>query len=290
MRSTTPPIIANAGPLFTRYSTVFCDVWGVMHNGRRAYAEAGEALARFRSRGGAVILVSNAPVPAEGVERVLERTGVRRDAWDAIVSSGDIALAHIAEKGYRRLHRIGPGKRDSRLFQRLPGPAAALDEADAIVCTGLEDEANETVESYRALIEEGVARALPFVCANPDLVVDVGDKRYLCAGSLAAEYERRGGTVFWAGKPHPSAYAAALERVTELRGAEPEPARILAIGDALRTDLAAARGMGVDALFVAAGIHSEVLVDGAIDPARLAALFAPADAPPAIAAMMELRW
>jgi HAD superfamily hydrolase (TIGR01459 family) len=290
MRSTTPPIIANAGPLLARYSTVFCDVWGVVHNGRRAYAEAGEALARFRERGGTVILVSNAPVPAEGVERVLERTGVRRDAWDAIVSSGDIALAHIAEKGYRRLHRIGPAERDSRLFQRLPGPAAALDVADAIVCTGLEDEANETVESYRALIEEGVARALPFVCANPDLVVDVGDRRYLCAGSLAAEYERRGGAVFWAGKPHPSAYAAALKRAAGLRGTEPERARILAIGDALRTDLAAAQGMGVDAVFIAAGIHSEVLVDGAIDPDRLAALFAPAGTPPAIAAMTELRW
>ena len=290
MRSTTPPIIAHVGPLIARYSTVFCDVWGVVHNGRRAYAEAGEALARFRASGGTVVLVSNAPVPATGVERVLERTGVRRDVWDAIVSSGDIALAHIAEKGYRRLHRIGPAKRDSRLFQRLPGPAAALDEADAIVCTGLEDEANETVESYRAVIEEGVARALPFVCANPDLVVDVGDRRYLCAGSLAAEYERRGGAVFWAGKPHPSAYAAALKSATELRGAEPERQRILAIGDALRTDLAAAHGMGVDALFIAAGIHSEVMVDGKIHPDQLAALFAPAGTPPAIAAMTKLRW
>jgi HAD superfamily hydrolase (TIGR01459 family) len=290
MRSTTPPIIANAGPLLARYSTVFCDVWGVMHNGRRAYAETGEALARFRAGGGTVMLVSNAPVPADGVERVLERTGVRRDAWDAIVSSGDIALAHIAEKGYRRLHRIGPARRDSRLFQRLPGPAAALDEADAIVCTGLADDTSETVEHYHPLIGEGVARALPFVCANPDLVVDVGDKRYLCAGSLAAEYERRGGAVFWAGKPHPSAYAAALKRAAGLRGTEPERARILAIGDALRTDLAAAQGMGVDAVFIAAGIHSEVLVDGAIDPNRLAALFAPPGTPPAIAAMSRLRW
>jgi HAD superfamily hydrolase (TIGR01459 family) len=286
-----PPILANAGPLLARYEAIFCDVWGVVHNGRRAHAEAGEALARFRAGGGTVVLVSNAPVPADGVERVLEHTGVRRDAWDAIVSSGDIALAHIAEKGYRRLHRIGPAKRDSRLFQRLPGEPAPLHDADAIVCTGLVDDANETVESYRALIEEGVARALPFVCANPDLVVDVGDTRYLCAGSIAAEYERRGGTVFWAGKPHPSAYAAALRRTTELRGAEPERARLLAVGDSLRTDLAAAHGMGIDALFIASGIHSdEVLVDGEIDPRRLAALLAPAGTPPAIAAMTELRW
>ena len=256
----------------------------------RAYAESGEALARFRGQGGTVVLVSNAPVPAEGVERVLEKTGVRRDAWDAIVSSGDITLAHIAEKGYRRLHRIGPASRDSRLFARLPGSDTPLAEADAIVCTGLVDEINHSVETYRPLIEQGIARGLPFVCANPDLVVDVGEKRYLCAGSIAAEYERCGGTVFWAGKPHPSAYRAALERASALRGAEPERARILAIGDAIRTDLAAAQGMGIDALFIASGIHNdEVLVDGTIDPDKLAALFAPGT-PPAVAAMTQLRW
>lgn len=287
----TPPILAHAGPLLDRYQAVFCDVWGVMHNGRTAYAESGDALARFRNQGGTVVLVSNAPVPADGVENVLQRTGVRRDSWDAIVSSGDITLAHIAEQGYRRLHRIGPAARDSRLFARLPGPDAPLEDAEAIVCTGLVDELNHTVETYRPLVEDGVARKLPFICANPDLIVDVGDKRYLCAGSLAAEYERRGGTVFWAGKPHPSAYRAALERVRELRGTEPDRARILAIGDAVRTDLAAAHGMGIDALFIASGIHKdEVLAAGEIDADQLAALFAPPGTPPAIAAMTQLRW
>lgn len=286
-----PPIITNAGPLLARYHVAFCDVWGVMHNGHHAHAESGEALARFRAQGGTVVLVSNAPVPAAGVERVLTKTGVRRDAWDAIVSSGDIALRHIAEQGYQHLHRIGPASRDSMLFARLPGSNAALADADAIVCTGLVDEINHTVETYRPLIEEGVARALPLVCANPDLVVDVGDKRYLCAGSIAAEYERRGGAVFWAGKPHPSAYDAALERAGALRGTKPDRKRILAIGDAVRTDLAAAHGMGVDALFIAAGIHNdEVLAGGEIGADKLAALFAPPGTPPAIAAMTQLRW
>ena len=285
-----PSIVTNAGPLLARYDAVFCDVWGVMHNGREAYQESGDALARFRAAGGTVVLVSNAPVPAAGVERVLERTGVRRDAWDAIVCSGDIALAHIADKGYRRLHRIGPARRDSALFARLPGPNTPLQEAEAIVCTGLVDDSSHTVETYRDLIEEGVARTLPFVCANPDLVVDVGSKRYLCAGSIAAEYERCGGAVFWAGKPHPSAYEAALKRAAELRGTEPALTRILAIGDAVRTDLAAAQGMGVDALFIASGIHNEVMVDGAIDADQLASLFGVPGTPPAIAAMTQLRW
>src|SRR5262245_54631331 len=287
----TPIIIAAAGPLLARYDVVFCDVWGVMHNGRRAYAEAGAALARFRAQGGSVILVSNAPVPASGVERVLERVGVRRDAWDAIVASGDIALCHIAAKGYRRMHWVGPSERDYALYVRLGEPSAALAEADAIVCTGLRDDRNETVANYGALIAEGVARALPFVCANPDLVVDVGGRQLPCAGSIAAEYERLGGQVFWAGKPHPAAYAAALARTAELRGAAPELSRILATGDAVRTDLAAARGLGVDGLLVAGGIHKDALMrEGVIDPARLARLFDAPDTPPAIAAITHLAW
>lgn len=287
----TPLIIANAGPLLARYEAIFCDVWGVLHNGRRAYAEAGEALARFRAGGGTVILVSNAPVPDVGVEFVLDRTGVRRDAWDAIVSSGDIALRHIVEMGYRRLHRVGPDRRDRSLFARLPGPHAPLEEADAIVCTGPADGVTETVETYRGLIEDGVARGVPFVCANPDLIVDVGEVRHMCAGSLALEYERRGGAVFWAGKPHASAYETALVRTRELRGATPDLARILAIGDAVRTDLASARGLGIDALFVAAGIHAaDLLTGGEIDRVKLGQLFAADGAPPAIAAMTNLRW
>ena len=287
----TPPIIANAGPLLARCDAIFCDVWGVVHNGRKAHAEAGAALARFRAGGGAVILVSNAPIPAAGVEQVLEKTGVRCDAWDAIVSSGDIALVHIAEKGYRRLHWVGPSARDYALYVRLPAPQVALAEAVAIICTGLRKDRTETVADYRGLIEEGVALKLPFVCANPDLVVDVGALRLPCAGSIAAEYERLGGEVFWAGKPHPAAYAAALRRAGELRGQPPPLARILAIGDAVRTDLAAARGLGVDGLLIAGGIHSDaLLVEGEIDADKLAAMFAPSETPPAIGAMTQLRW
>jgi HAD superfamily hydrolase (TIGR01459 family) len=266
-------------------------VWGVMHNGQQAYEAAGEALSRFRAAGGTVILVSNAHVPAEGVEWVLDRTKVRRDAWDAIVCSGDIALRHIAEKGYRRLHRVGPKGRDRSLFARLPGPHVPLAEAEAIVCSGPRDGVAETLADYMGLIEEGVSRALPFICANPDLVVDVGPTRHMCAGTLAAEYERRGGAVFWAGKPHRSAYETAVQKANALRGGVTPPGRILAVGDAVRTDLAAAQGLGIDALFVANGIHGEeLLIDGRIDPLRLERLFAPPNTPPAVAAIAQLAW
>ncbi|RTL66356.1 MAG: TIGR01459 family HAD-type hydrolase [Hyphomicrobiales bacterium] len=287
----TPPIIHNAGPLLSRYEVLLCDVWGVVHNGQAAYAAAGEALARYRAEGGTVILVSNVPLPAQSVERVLEKTGVRRDAWDAIVAGGDIALAHIAAKGYRRLHWVGDQERDRGLFKLAPGPSVPIAEAEAILCTGLVDDVNETVEHYRPMLEAALARKLPFVCANPDFVVDVGEKRHLCAGSLAAEYERMGGEVYWGGKPHLPAYQTGREKAAQLRGAMPDISKILGIGDTVRTDLGAAQALGCDALLITAGIHRDIIMRGEdIDEAALAALFAEPGTPPAVAAMNYLRW
>src|SRR5262249_49528355 len=216
--------------------------------------------------------------------------GVPHNAWDAIVASGDIALAHIKEQGYQRLHRIGPPERDASFFARLPEPHTPLAQADAVVCTGLVDDRRESVDMYRPLLLEALQRRLPLICANPDLVVDVGDERLMCAGAIADLYEKMGGNVFWAGKPHPSAYAMALNRAAEIRGEIPDRTRVLAIGDAIPPDRAAAEGAGIDALFIASGIHNEVtMTDGEIDPAKLAALFTPGT-PPAVAAMSFLRW
>lgn len=285
-----PPIIAHAEVYLKRYDVVLCDVWGVVHDGETAYAGACDALARFRAGGGIVLLVSNAPYPAARGATVIAGKGVGRDAWDAIVSSGDIALRHIADQGYARAYCIGPEPRDSALFDSLPCERTGLAEADVVVCSGLLKDRTETAEDYRPVLARALSRRLPLVCANPDLVVDVGAARLPCAGALAALYDEMGGTVFWAGKPDPVAYRAALERAGQLRGGPVAAERVLAIGDALRTDLAAAQGAGVDALFIAGGIHGADVIDGdVIDPVRLAALFADG-APPAIAAMTHLRW
>ena len=286
----TPPITTHAGDLMAHYDVVFCDVWGVVHDGLTAHIPACEALARFRTLGGTVILVSNAPVPREQVARMLDQRSVPRSAWDAIVSSGDIALDHIAAKGYGALHWIGPRDRDSALFDRLTTRQTSIADADAILCSGLNDDRIETAASYRPQLDQALARHLPFVCANPDLVVDVGRTHYLCAGAIADLYESMGGPVFWAGKPHASAYRAAFATAGRLRGTVVPPGRVLAIGDAIRTDLKAALGAGVGALFIAGGIHRQVAMTGAaIDPVKLAALFA-AEPIPALAAMAQLRW
>jgi HAD superfamily hydrolase (TIGR01459 family) len=287
---TPPPILTRAGDLLARYDVLFCDVWGVLHDGHRAFLEACEALQRFRAAGGTVILVSNAPVPKERVARMLDLRSVPREAWDDIIASGEIALRHIAEKGYARLFAIGPTDRDAATFERLRAELVALEEAEAILCTGLNDDLKETADDYRALLERARARRLPLVCANPDLVVDVGGRQYVCAGAIADLYERMDGEVFWAGKPHANAYDAAQAAAERIRGAAVPRDRIIAVGDSLRTDLKGADAAGIDAVFIASGIHrDETMGSGELSPEKLAILFAP-PAPPALAVMGRLVW
>lgn len=284
---TPVPVLTGAGELLQRHDLVLCDVWGVVHDGIRAYPAAGEALARFRMGGGRVVLVSNAPLPSPAVATVLDDKGVRRDAWDAIVSSGDLAIAHIEAVGYRRVHRLGPA-RDAPLFARIPGEPAAIETADALLCSGLIDDGNEAPEQYRGLLAQALSRRLAFVCANPDLAVHVGADLLPCAGALAALYEEMGGSVYWAGKPYPVAFSAAHQRGERIRGADIQKARILVIGDALRTDIAGAATYGVSSLLIAGGLHREaILRSGQVDAERLEQLLAVgAPRPSAVAAAL----
>ena len=288
-RATAPAIIEHAGPLLAAYDVLLCDVWGVVHDGVRAYAAAGAAFARFRAEGGTVVLLSNSPMPARWVKRVIDEKGVRRDSWDAIVSSGDITLAHVASLGWTRVHHIGP-PRDLPLFETMAVARVALEEAEAIVCTGLVDDRRETAESYSPLLERALALSLPLVCANPDLIVDVGGELLPCAGVIAEAYEAIGGDVYWAGKPYAPAYELAMNTAAGLRGAMPDRRRVLAIGDAVRTDMAGAAAFGVASLFIGQGIHrDEVVRDGRIDAEGVARVL---DGQPVLplAAMVGVAW
>lgn len=290
-RPGVPVVLTKAGTLLAAYDVLFCDVWGVVHDGVRAYPGATDALIRFRDKGGTVVLVTNAPVPKHRVEAMLEGRHVPPETYDDIVSSGEIALRHIQDQDYAALHLIGPRERDAAFFERITARDVPVEDAEAIACTGLVDDINETAEDYRSVLETARARNIPFVCANPDLVVEVGGKLFPCAGALADLYQRLGGNVYWAGKPHLSAYEAAGAAAERIRGHTTAPEKILVIGDALRTDIAGANRAGLDALFIAGGIHRKETVqdDGTIDGRKLAALFA-GDAPPALAAMTQLLW
>ncbi len=246
--------------LASGYDVILSDVWGVIHNGIVAYPGASDALMRFREGGGRVILVSNAPRPGASVGTQLDRLGVPRAAYDAIVTSGDITRAQVVERIDRVIHHMGP-PRDRPIFEGLPVRFGSAAEADYVVCSGFdqEDEGHESVEDYRDRLGALRERDLWMLCANPDLVVERGDTLIPCAGAIAALYEEMGGEVYYAGKPHRPIYDAALGLAARISGGSIPLDRVLAVGDAMRTDIAGAAGLGIDALLVARGIHAAEL-------------------------------
>ena len=268
----TIDIVAGLESLAPSYDVVFCDVWGVLHNGVTAFADASDALTRYRAGGGRVVLISNAPRPGVTLAPQLDRIGVPRTAYDALLTSGDLTRAAVIERLGQVVHHLGP-ERDVAIFDGLPVRFGAVEVADYVVCSGFHNDEDETVEAYRDALAAMRARSLWMLCANPDLIVERGDRLLPCAGAIAAAYEAVGGEVYWAGKPHRPVYDAALAISARLLAREAVPVeRVLAIGDAMRTDIAGAAALGIDALLVARGIHAAELglQDGPLDPARVA--------------------
>lgn len=236
------------------YSALLCDVWGVVHNGERAFAEASAALARARAKGLAVVLITNAPRPHPDVESQLAALGVPRDAYDRVVTSGDVTRDLIAE-GPRRIFHIGPD-RDLSIYDGLDVELCEEPEAAVAVCTGLFDDESETPEDYSDLLRRLRSRNLPFICANPDIVVERGDRLIWCAGALARDFGQLGGRTLISGKPHRPIYEAALKAAGDVLGRDVSAADVLAIGDGVLTDLKGASQNDIDALYVSGGIHA----------------------------------
>ena len=286
-----PPIVASFADLAPRYDLVLCDVWGVLHNGVVGSQPAADALKRARAAGTTVILVSNAPRPAEGVARILDGFRIPRDAYDAIVTSGMVTNALLAARPGVKMWHLGP-ERDLGIYDGLDLTQTSFEAAELIVCTGLFDDTVETPEDYAATLKAARGRNLPFICANPDIVVERGGDLIWCAGAIAEAYAELGGDVVFCGKPHRPIYETAFATASKLRGEPVDPARAIAIGDALRTDLAGALGFGIDCLFVAAGIHAGELglENGSqVDPGALARLLADGPGRPA-AVTTRLVW
>jgi HAD superfamily hydrolase (TIGR01459 family) len=272
-----------------RYDVLLCDVWGVVHNGVTATLESCEALRRFREAGGAVILITNAPRPGAFVLQFLDRLKVPRESFDGIIASGDVTRALVAKHVGERVFHLGP-PRDLGIFDDLNVHPAPVESADFVVCSGLFDDTTETPQDYGDLIETMRKRGLTMICANPDVVVERGDHLVYCAGAIADLYVAAGGHVEFAGKPYRPIYEQALSAAQEVRGRTVEHARVLAIGDSVRTDLMGAAAFGIDCLFVTAGIHAEEL-GGRDNPdaAALADIFAAAGLYPK-AVTRKLAW
>ena len=293
-------MLTGIGELAAGYEAILCDIWGVVHNGRQHFAEACAALRRFRDGGGAVVLITNAPRPHPPVLKQLAGLGVPDGTFDAVVTSGDVTLAHIAAHGDAPLHHIGP-ERDLALFDILREqtgcnpPLVDLARADYVVCTGLFDD-DDTPADYQSQFDLMRQRDLAMISANPDIVVHVGEREVYCSGALAEVYEKLGGTVIQAGKPFPPIYDRALELAAQFHGGPVDARKVLTIGDGMRTDIAGAMGRGLDAVFVTTGVHRAELhppgpngAPGGLRIDVLARLAAKAGLAP-IAAMERLAW
>jgi HAD superfamily hydrolase (TIGR01450 family) len=261
--------INTLSEIIGRYDVVLSDVWGVLHNGVDAFPDACKALASARSAGSTVVLITNSPRPSPGVIAQLRVLGVPDDAYDRIVTSGDVTR-HLIAEGPKKVFLLGP-ERDMPLFDGLDVEIVGAGEAEAIVCTGFFDDEKEVPEDYHDMLAAFQARDVPFICANPDLVVERGHRIIPCAGAVAAYYDQLGGKTRIAGKPHHPIYEAALQAAKETRG-NFAAGRVLAIGDGMPTDVRGAIAQGLDLLYISAGIHvQEYTVNGQTDEASMSA-------------------
>lgn len=261
--------ITDLDQLTDSVDVLLCDVWGVIHNGVNPFQLSVEALKAARQRGQTVILITNSPRPAGGVTRQFETIGVDPECWDDIVTSGDVTR-QLVKDAPRALYFLGPD-RDLSLVEGLDVDLVEPDAASAILCTGLFDDETETAEDYRRRLEGFRDRGLPLICANPDRMVERGDRLVPCAGALADLYVELGGETRIAGKPHAPIYREAMARARAIRGSV-DQARTLAIGDGVQTDIRGALDNGFGAIFIARGIHANQYLNGRVtDEARLQA-------------------
>ena len=287
------PIHHGLSHIADRYDAFVIDLWGVLHDGVRAFPEAVACLEQLRAHDKRVLILSNAPRRAESVAARNAELGIPAHLCDAVMSSGEAAWRHLAARTDpwhralgRRCHHLGP-ERDRGMREGLDYDFVDhLAEADFVLATGALS-FEDTPETYAAFLDEALGRRLPMVCANPDLEVIRGDRREICAGTIARAYERMGGEVRYHGKPHAEIYEDCFALI-----AAPARGRIAAIGDSLRTDIAGARAAGIDGIFITGGLQGEALgadAQGNVDAARLAAFCDAAGEAP-VAALPVLRW
>jgi len=284
---------AGMSALAADFDGYILDLWGVLHDGVTAFPHALDCLTRLRAAGKRILILSNAPRRASEVAGRCSEMGLTPDAYDLLMSSGEEAWHHLKERPDDWHLALGPccyhlgPERDLGMRVGLDYRFVDdLEEADFILLTGALGQA-DTRETYRAFLDSALARNLPMVCANPDYVVVRGGAAEICAGTIALAYEDIGGTVRYHGKPHAGIYRTCLGL---FEGIAPE--RILAVGDSVRTDVVGAQAMGLQAVFVVAGIHEHKLIDaetGAVDKDRLAALYRAEGGAP-LAALLEFRW
>jgi len=257
------PLADGISAFIDNYDAVVIDLWGVIHDGVSLYPGVKDCLQRLADQGKPYAMLSNAPRRAAAIARSMDRMGLPPSLYPHIMSSGEATWRGLKDRreawfdgvGDRCFH-IGP-QRDANLFDETSLVLAdSVADADFILNTGPWED-GETIADYEDRLAAGAKSGLKMICANPDLEVIRGGRRIICAGALAQRYEELGGDVLYYGKPYRPIYDSCLHLI-----GDPDPTRVLAIGDSLRTDIAGAAGMGMDSILVLGGIHGEAFTSG----------------------------
>lgn len=274
----TLPVLDGLSQWADRYDGFILDLWGVIHDGAKPYRGAADTLRKLTGLGKKTVMLSNAPRRSFALVQLMDGMGIPRELYGEVMSSGEAVHREMQQRTdpwFARLDRrclhIGP-ERDRSIFDGLDlelvsGPA----EAGFLMNTG-PDKFEETVADYAPVLDQSLARGLPMVCANPDLVVIRQGREIVCAGALARYYEQKGGEVRYRGKPDPAIYRICLETL-----GIGDKRRVLVVGDAFHTDVAGANAAGIDVLFCSGGVHSAeigVTYGQKPDPARIEAVIA----------------
>lgn len=268
----TPRILSGLSDIIDRYDGFILDLWGVLHDGCKAYPDTVGTLEALKSAGKKTVLVSNAPRRNTVVIEKLESMGIGRDLYTGIVTSGEVTWGALRTRHGARIFFIGQRDKDSSIYEGTGTTLAQTPEAaDLLLVSGVRD-FSDTPEQYEDILKRSRAKNLPFICANPDRIVHVGDQLVVCAGTLADRYESMGGAVEWYGKPYPAVYTAAFE----VLGGMDKP-RVLAVGDSIVTDIAGASGIGIESLLITGGIHrDDLMAAGRVSPEKTKVFFAKA--------------
>ena len=237
------------------YQLFYVDLWGVVHNGVFLHQEAIKVLNEITNKKKDYILLTNAPRPNHVVKSFLEKLGMEKEIREHVFTSGEAALNYLKKNlSTKTFFHIGP-PRDFDLFKDFhKNKLESIETCDYILCTGLFDDHDEDLKYYKDLLEKNLEKKM--ICTNPDLIVDRGNKRELCAGSVAMVYEKMGGEIVYFGKPYPEVYSQSINNKNK---------KILSIGDNLNTDIKGANLLNFDSLIISNGIHKNEIKENGIE-------------------------
>ena len=238
-------LIKGLSQVQSKYDAFFIDLWGVIHNGVQLYPGAINVLENLNKLNKRFVLISNAPRPSRSVEKYLINLKMDKAFIKNVFTSGEAALQTLKKNTYgKKFYHLGP-ERDKDLIKEFKRDKTSLNKSDFILCTGLFENEEVSLDYYRNLLKKYTQ--LKMLCTNPDLIVHRGSKTEYCAGSVAAIFEKLGGTVVYFGKPYPEIYNFCTKKNET----------VLVIGDNIRTDIIGANNMKFDSLFVIDGIHKD---------------------------------